>query len=66
MVLVPAGEFVMGSTDSINFPDEYPPHQVSIKSFLMDKYEVTNNQFNEFVTKTGYITIAERVFKIYD
>ena len=66
MVLVPAGEFVMGSTDSINFPDEYPPHQVSIKSFLMDKYEVTNNQFNEFVTKTGYITTAERVFKIYD
>ena len=66
MVLVPSGNFVMGSTDSINFPDEYPPHQVSIKSFLMDKYEVTNNQFNEFINKTGYITTAERAFKIYD
>ena len=26
MVLIPGGKFMMGSTDSISFPDEYPPH----------------------------------------
>ena len=66
MVLIPSGEFMMGSNDSINFPDEYPPHEVAVTSFLMDKYEVTNTQFDEFVKSTGYITTAEKEFNIYD
>ncbi len=39
MVLVPAGEFVMGS-DAEN--DEGPVHTVSLNSFYIDKYEVSN------------------------
>ena len=66
MAFIPAGEFMMGSDDSISFPDEYPSHLVTVSSFLMDKYEVTNNQFNEFVNSTGYITTAEREFNIFD
>ena len=39
MVLVPSGEFTMGS----NFPtDEGPIHQVYLNAFYMDVYEVTN------------------------
>ena len=39
MVLVPSGEFIMGS----NFPaDEGPIHQVYLDAFYMDIYEVTN------------------------
>lgn len=57
MVLIPAGEFLMGSED---FPDAVPVHKVSVKSFWMDETEVTNRQFAEFVKATGYLTAAER------
>ena len=58
MILIPSGGFMMGSTDPHTFPDEYPQHKVTISSFLMDKYEVTNRQFNDFVNSTGYVTTA--------
>jgi len=42
------------------FNDELPPHEVRVDAFYIDKYEVTNRQFREFVDATGYITDAER------
>jgi len=66
MILIPGGEFMMGSTDSLSYPDEYPQHKVSISSFLMDKHEVTNKQFNDFVNNTGYVTTAEKLYKYFD
>ena len=66
MVLIPGGEFMMGSSDSIGFPDEYPPHQVMVSEFLMDRYEVTNREFHEFVSSTGYVTTAEKIFEYFD
>jgi formylglycine-generating enzyme len=52
MVLIPAGDFTMGRNTS-NPTDWQPEHQVSIDSFFMDKYEVTNKQYYEFCMKTG-------------
>jgi formylglycine-generating enzyme required for sulfatase activity len=43
MVYVPGGEFVMGSAEGN--PDEAPPHKVSIRGFLMDKFPVTHEMF---------------------
>jgi formylglycine-generating enzyme required for sulfatase activity len=43
MVLIPAGTFEMG-TDKGAF-DEAPVHKVQISPFLMDKFEVTQEQF---------------------
>lgn len=43
MVLVPAGEFTMGSAQGS--PDERPPHQVQVSPVLIDKYEVTQEMF---------------------
>ena len=40
MVLIPAGEFVMGD-DSHN-PEERPAHKVTLPDFYIDKFEVTN------------------------
>lgn len=40
MVLIPAGEFQMGSNDS--YDDEMPVHTVYLDAFYIDKYEVTN------------------------
>ena len=46
MVLIPAGEFQMGSNDNT---DEKPIHTVYIDAFYIDKYEVTNAQYKAFV-----------------
>ena len=47
MVLIPAGEFQMGSSDGD--VDEKPVHTVYVDAFYMDKYEVTNVQYKAFV-----------------
>ena len=49
MVLIPAGEFQMGSDDSEADDDEKPVHTVYVDAFYMDTYEVTNAQFKAFV-----------------
>ena len=59
MVLIDGNTFMMGSDDSESNKDESPIHRVKINSFWMDETEVTNSQFREFITATGYITTAE-------
>jgi formylglycine-generating enzyme required for sulfatase activity len=51
MVLVPAGEFSMGSPEGD--PDEKPAHKVLINAFFMDKYEVTVKQYAAFLQESG-------------
>jgi sulfatase modifying factor 1 len=58
MVLVPAGSFTMGADNT--FPEEGPASPQSVDAFWMDRTEVTNAQFAEFVAATGYRTLAER------
>jgi len=60
MVLIPAGEFLMGSSEGEGAFDEHPQHKVYLDAYYIDKYEVTNAQFKEFVDATGYVTDAER------
>jgi sulfatase modifying factor 1 len=47
MVLVPAGEFTMGSDEGDD--DEQPLHRVVLDSFYLDTFEVTNGRFAKFV-----------------
>ena len=49
MVLIPAGEFQMGSNDPEAQNNEQPVHTVYIDAFYMDKYEVTNLAYKKFV-----------------
>ena len=49
MVLIPAGEFQMGSNDSEAREDAKPVHTVYLDAFYMDAYEVTNAQYKQFV-----------------
>ena len=51
MVLIPAGEFQMGSDDGED--DEKPVHTVYVDAFYMDIYEVTNIQFQKFLASEG-------------
>ena len=50
MVLIPAGEFVMGSNSRL--PDEGPEHVVNLKSYFIDVTEVTNLQYKKFNNET--------------
>jgi formylglycine-generating enzyme required for sulfatase activity len=56
MVLIPAGEFLMGTSVSQRDGgrDEYPQRRVVLAPFYLDVYEVTNRRYVEFVTATGY------------
>ena len=56
MIAIPAGDFTMGS----DVEDERPPHTVFVDAFEVDKLEVTNQDFERFVTETGYVTDAEK------
>ena len=53
MVTIPEGRFMMGSSTS-GPKDEAPVHDVSVKKFALGKYEVTKQQFANFVNETGY------------
>ncbi len=59
MVLIPGGTFKMGA-DNSGFVEEQGAADVTVTDFCIDKYEVTNAQFAEFVKDTGYVTVAER------
>jgi formylglycine-generating enzyme required for sulfatase activity len=60
MVLIPGGEFTMGSDAPEAFPNEKPAHRVQVASFFLDIHPVTNAEFAKFVEATGYKTLAER------
>ncbi|MGB0909893.1 MAG: SUMF1/EgtB/PvdO family nonheme iron enzyme, partial [Nitrospirales bacterium] len=76
MVLIQKGEFWMGSApeevcewDSIfkvefclpvRNADYAPRHRVALPAFYLDRYEVTNKEFHEFVKAKGYDTTVGR------
>jgi formylglycine-generating enzyme len=74
MAWIPGGEFSMGAgVDGealCGMPgvtgDALPVHRVYVDGFWMDRTEVTNEEFEKFVRKTGYVTIAERIPRAED
>ena len=54
LILIPGSSFLMGQND-VNKEtqnNEWPAHQVTVKSFLMDRTEITNAEYLEFVNAT--------------
>jgi len=67
MVLIPAGEFLMGSTDeevarwnkesnTTWYDNEKPQRKVSLGAYYMDRTPITNAQYARFVEAKGYNT----------
>ncbi len=61
MVLIPEGEFLMGSDDPSASSDEKPPHTVYIDAFYIDIHEVTVGEYKRFVRETGYSALPSWV-----
>lgn len=73
LVKIPAGEFIMGSTqeeieellkrftqiEKELLERETPQHEVYLPDYFIGKYPVTNKEFAEFVKETNYKTTAE-------
>lgn len=73
MKSIPGGTYQMGSAGKFEtshgikeFPEEAPVQTVTVKSFKIDVFEVTNREFAKFVKATGYVTYAERETKRED
>ena len=61
LVYISGGEFIMGLEKPILPHDgEGPPRKVTISSFYVDKYEVSNAEFARFVSEMGYVTEAHK------
>jgi formylglycine-generating enzyme required for sulfatase activity len=58
MARIPGATFRMGSDE--HYPEEGPAHDVAVGEFWIDRFQVTNRQFSDFVEETGYVTVAER------
>ena len=61
MVLIPGGQYLMGSDGDKAYENEKPVHPVRVDSFYMDIHEVTNYEFLKFIDETAYVTTAERM-----
>ena len=64
MERIPGGSYMMGSNN--HYPEEAPAHRVTVDSFLIDRWAVTNADFARFVAATGYVTFAERAPRAED
>lgn len=61
MVKVNGGDYIIGTNDPIFESDrESPERMLSINGFYIDKYEVSNAEFTDFVEATKYVTYAEK------
>ncbi|MDH4305576.1 MAG: SUMF1/EgtB/PvdO family nonheme iron enzyme, partial [Nitrospira sp.] len=71
MVLIPAGEFMMGSRDDDKSAsnDERPVHSVYLNAFYLDQYEVTTTRYATFFQETNRTAPqywSERVLKEHE
>nr|WP_245668832.1 formylglycine-generating enzyme family protein [Nocardia xishanensis] len=62
LIPLPGGTFLMGDESAWAYPGdgEGPRHRVTVDSFAIDRYTVSNAAFAAFVDATGHRTDAER------
>lgn len=58
LVWIPAQTTTLGS--DAHYPEEAPARAVATEGFWIQRHQVTNAEYAEFVDTTGYVTVAER------
>ena len=53
MVVIPAGQFLMGDIQGTGIENEQPVHEVSVESFAIGRYTITFAEYDSFVEATG-------------
>jgi len=67
MVFIPSGEFLLGSSEKDGKVgmfigvDEIPQRRVYLKGFYIDRYEVSNRLYKEFIDATGHVPPADEL-----
>jgi len=64
MVFIPGGTFQMGDSIGGGYGDERPVHTVTVDSFYISKYELTNGQFCDFLNSAlsqGLVSVESGV-----
>lgn len=57
MVRIPAGHWELGTDDPVLPADGEGPARIkSLSSFLIDRFEVSRADFEEFAKESGYVT----------
>ncbi|MGB5709566.1 MAG: SUMF1/EgtB/PvdO family nonheme iron enzyme, partial [Waterburya sp.] len=51
MIAIPGGTYLMGSVESEGYGDEKPQHKVTVPSFLMGKYPITQAQYQQVMSE---------------
>lgn len=54
MVKISEGDFIMGEDSELALPDAKPVHEVFLDTYWIDLYEVTNEQYANFVRQTHH------------
>ncbi len=60
MVLVPAGDFPMGTAGGRGDENEQPEHTVYVDAYSIDQHEVTNAEYKRFLDATGHPAAVPR------
>ena len=53
-IYVPGGTFTMGDTRGLGFSDELPTHTVTLNSFYIGKYEVTQAEYSQYMPSPNW------------
>jgi formylglycine-generating enzyme required for sulfatase activity len=64
MIAIPGGTFQMGDSFSEGYSNERPVHTVMLSSFYMSRYEITNQQYCDFLNSAlgqGAVTVTSNV-----
>ena len=64
MVAIPGGTFEMGDHAGVGYPNEQPVRSVTLDAFFMDKYEVSNTKFADFLNNTTVLLSGYKVLQV--
>ena len=54
-VYIPGGTFRMGDHFGVGYSNERPVHNVTLNAFFMDKYEVSNTKFADYLNNSNVL-----------
>jgi len=64
MVAIPGGTFEMGDHAGVGDADERPIHSVTLDAFFMDKFEVSNAKFADYLNHSNVLLNNNHVYQV--